>query len=91
MKILIILTILIINSIYLLTATKKLLSNKIKIKEYRNLSLSREFLLPAEKQFAIDNSYDAIALSFNDFALFINNSISILSGYLSNSSKQPSF
>ena len=33
MKILIILTILIMNSIYLLTATKKLLSNKIKIKE----------------------------------------------------------
>ena len=33
MKILIIFAIIIINSIYLLTATKKLLSNKIKIKE----------------------------------------------------------
>ena len=33
MKILIIFTVLILNSIYLFTATKKLLSNKIKIKE----------------------------------------------------------
>lgn len=36
-------------------------------KNYRNLLLSREYLLPAEKKFAIDNGYKAIALSFNDY------------------------
>jgi hypothetical protein len=36
-------------------------------KDYRNLSIAREFLLPAEKEWAIKNNYKAIALCFNDY------------------------
>jgi hypothetical protein len=36
-------------------------------KKYRNLSISREYLLPCQKKFASDNNYKAIALSFNDY------------------------
>jgi len=36
-------------------------------KEYRNLSLAREYLLPIEKAWAIENKLKAIAVSFNDY------------------------
>jgi hypothetical protein len=36
-------------------------------KEYRNLLLSREFLLPVEKAWAIENKFKAIAICFNDY------------------------
>jgi hypothetical protein len=36
-------------------------------KEYRNLLLPREFLLPAEKAWAIENKFKAIAICFNDY------------------------
>ena len=36
-------------------------------KEYRNLSVSREYLLPNQKKFAINKNYKAIALSFNNY------------------------
>ena len=36
-------------------------------KNYRNLSLSREYLLTREKQWAIENKFKAIALCFNDY------------------------
>jgi hypothetical protein len=34
---------------------------------YRNLLLLRDYLLPAQKKFAIDNNYQAVALSFNSY------------------------
>lgn len=36
-------------------------------KDYRNLSLAREYLLPAEKEWAINNNYKAIGLCFNEY------------------------
>ena len=36
-------------------------------REYRNLSLPREYLLPAQKDWAIKNKYGAIALTFNSY------------------------
>lgn len=36
-------------------------------KEYRNLQIPRELLLPAQKQWAIDNKLKAIALTFNEY------------------------
>jgi len=36
-------------------------------KEYRNLSLPRELLLPIEKSWAIKNKFKAIAVCFNDY------------------------
>ena len=36
-------------------------------KEYRNLSLPREYLLPAQKQWAIEHKFGAIALTFNAY------------------------
>ena len=36
-------------------------------KEYRNLSVAREVLLPAEKSWAIENNFKAIAICFNDY------------------------
>ena len=36
-------------------------------KEYRNLSLAREYLLPAEKKWAIANKFKGIAICFNDY------------------------
>lgn len=36
-------------------------------KEYRNLSIAREYLLPAEKEWAIQNNYKAIGLCFNEY------------------------
>jgi hypothetical protein len=36
-------------------------------KNYRNLSIPREYLLPIEKAWAIKNKHKAIAISFNDY------------------------
>jgi hypothetical protein len=36
-------------------------------KNYRNLSIAREILLPAEKDWAIANKFKAIAICFNDY------------------------
>ena len=36
-------------------------------KEYRHLSVAREVLLPAEKAWAIENNFKAIAICFNDY------------------------
>lgn len=36
-------------------------------KEYRHLSVAREVLLPAEKAWAIENKFKAIAICFNDY------------------------
>ena len=36
-------------------------------KNYRNLSVAREILLPAEKNWAIGNKFKAIAICFNDY------------------------
>lgn len=36
-------------------------------KEFRNKSIPRDIFLPAQKQWAIDNHYKAIALTFNDY------------------------
>jgi hypothetical protein len=36
-------------------------------KDYRNLSVPREFLLPAEKFWAMENNFKAIAICFNDY------------------------
>ena len=36
-------------------------------KEYRHLSVAREVLLPAEKSWAIENNFKAIAICFNDY------------------------
>lgn len=36
-------------------------------KKYRNLSIAREYLLPAEKEWAIKNNFKAIAICFNDY------------------------
>lgn len=36
-------------------------------KEYRHKLISREHLLPNQKQWAIDNGFKAIALTFNDY------------------------
>lgn len=36
-------------------------------KDYRNMSIAREYLLPAEKAWAIDNKFKAIAICFNDY------------------------
>jgi hypothetical protein len=36
-------------------------------KKYRNLSISRELLLPTEKRWAIENNFKAIAICFNDY------------------------
>jgi GNAT superfamily N-acetyltransferase len=36
-------------------------------KEYRNKSIPRDLLLPAQKQWAIDNGIRAIALTFNEY------------------------
>jgi hypothetical protein len=36
-------------------------------KDYRNLSLAREYLLPAQKQWALDNEIKIISLTFNDY------------------------
>jgi len=35
--------------------------------EYRNQQIPREYFLPAQKQWAIDNNLKAIALTFNDY------------------------
>jgi|694.fasta_scaffold10038_21 hypothetical protein len=36
-------------------------------KNYRHLSIAREILLPAEKSWAIENNFKAIAICFNDY------------------------
>lgn len=36
-------------------------------KEYRNMSIAREYLLPAEKAWAVENNFKAIATCFNDY------------------------
>jgi len=36
-------------------------------KNYRNKSIARDFLLPTEKKWAIDNNFKAIAICFNDY------------------------
>lgn len=36
-------------------------------KDYRHLSIAREYLLTAEKDWAIKNNYKAIAICFNDY------------------------
>lgn len=36
-------------------------------KPYRNLNLTRELLLPAQKKWAIDKGFGAIALTFNEY------------------------
>lgn len=36
-------------------------------KNYRNMSIAREYLLPAEKAWAIENNFKAIAICFNDY------------------------
>jgi hypothetical protein len=36
-------------------------------KEYRNSAISREWLLPAEKKWAIQNGFGAIAVCFNEY------------------------
>ena len=36
-------------------------------KDYRNLSVAREVFLPAEKAWAIENKFKAIAICFNDY------------------------
>lgn len=36
-------------------------------KDYRNKSIARDVLLPAEKAWAIDNNFKAIAICFNDY------------------------
>lgn len=36
-------------------------------KEYRHLSIAREVLLPAEKAWAIEHNFKAIAICFNDY------------------------
>jgi hypothetical protein len=36
-------------------------------KNYRHLSIAREILLPAEKAWAIENKFKAIAICFNDY------------------------
>ena len=36
-------------------------------KNYRHLSIAREILLPAEKAWAIENNFKAIAICFNDY------------------------
>jgi hypothetical protein len=36
-------------------------------KEFRNLSIAREYLLPAQKKWAEEKNYSAIALTFNDY------------------------
>lgn len=36
-------------------------------KEYRNLSIAREYLLTTEKDWAIKNNYGAIAICFNEY------------------------
>jgi hypothetical protein len=36
-------------------------------KDYRNKSIARDILLPAEKAWAIENKFKAIAICFNDY------------------------
>lgn len=36
-------------------------------KDYRNLSIAREYLLPEEKAWSVKNGFKAIALCFNDY------------------------
>lgn len=36
-------------------------------KDYRNLSIPREYLLPAEKVWAIENNFKAVAICFNEY------------------------
>ena len=36
-------------------------------KDYRNKSIAREYLLPAEKAWVIENNFKAIAICFNDY------------------------
>lgn len=36
-------------------------------KEYRNLSIAREYLLPKEKAWAVERGFKAIAVCFNDY------------------------
>lgn len=36
-------------------------------KDYRNMSIAREYLLPAEKAWAIKHNFKAIAICFNDY------------------------
>lgn len=36
-------------------------------KDFRNLSIAREYLLPEQKRWAIEHNYSAIALTFNDY------------------------
>lgn len=36
-------------------------------KKFRNLSIARDFILPAQKRWAKENNYSAIALTFNDY------------------------
>lgn len=36
-------------------------------KSYRNKSLARDYFLPAQKKWALDRNYKAVALTFNDY------------------------
>lgn len=36
-------------------------------KEYRNKSIARDILLPAEKEWAIENNFKAVAICFNEY------------------------